>query len=316
MSLDDELRAEVPGDPDLAELERLAADLHARGIDFRVEHGRLIQSVQDRDRDRETILPPKEHLRIGIVSDTHGGSKFEQLTALRAFYRYADEREVDLFIHGGDLTQGPDRMHPGMEHEVHAHGSDAQVEYVAQTFPRSERYVKTYVIGGNHDASHLKQGGANVVRQVCGKRDDLVHLGQDAAYLTIGNLRAYVVHPDGGGSYAKSYKGQKLSEALPVERRVNLLLLGHFHNWIAFQQRDALVYQLPCFQSQYGWMARKGLHPDIGGIVLDVWLDDNGGIRRAASEYVAYRPLDNDYDHDVSAAVSRAWSSQGLAVET
>ena len=313
-------------DPRFAELERLATELHGEGKDFRVEHGRIIQSPKDRDRDRETTIDlGGDHLRFGLVSDTHGGSKFEQNTALHRFYAYADgelghpqtgERiaPVDGFIHAGDTTQGSDRMHLGMEHEVHAHGSDAQVSYVAATYPRSGNGKKTWMISGNHDASFLKDGGSNVVRQLAAARDDIVYLGQDAAYLTIGNLRAYVVHPDGGGAYAKSYKGQKFSESLPVEKDVRLLLIGHYHNAVNFWQRRTKVFQLACFQSQYAWLARKGLHPDIGGLILDITFDDNGSIHAIDYKERRYEPRENDWDHEVSAEVSRAWSSGGLEV--
>ena len=313
-------------DPRFAELERLATELHGEGKDFRVEHGRIIQSPKDRDRDRETTIDlGGDHLRFGLVSDTHGGSKFEQNTALHRFYAYADgelghpqtgERiaPVDGFIHAGDTTQGSDRMHLGMEHEVHAHGSDAQVSYVAATYPRSGNGKKTWMISGNHDASFLKDGGSNVVRQLAAAREDIVYLGQDAAYLNIGNLRAYVVHPDGGGAYAKSYKGQKFSESLPQEKDVRLLLLGHYHNYVSFMQRETAVFQLPCFQSQYSWLARKGLHPDVAGIILDLWLDDKGGLRRLRHEVVRFPALEDDWDHDVSSEVNRGWSSKGLAV--
>lgn len=323
MSLSDEIRgkaaeeeAKATGkDPRLAELERLASELHTDGIDFRVEHGRVVQALQDRDRNRETSLDlTTDHIRLGIVSDTHGGSKFEQLTALRAYYQWGDEQEVDAFIHAGDLTQGPDEMHRGMVHEVHAHGADAQVDYVAQTYPRSERGVPTYVISGNHDDSHLKQGGVNVVRRICQQRPDLRYLGQEAAYLTIGSLRAYVTHPDGGGAYAKSYKGQKFAESLPVEKDVRLLLIGHYHNAVNFWQRRTKVFQLACFQSQYAWLARKGLHPDIGGLILDITFDDSGALHEIDYRERRYEPVDNDWDHEVSDAVSRAWTSKGLEV--
>lgn len=302
-------------DPRLAELEQKAAELYAAGVDFRVEGGRVIQSAQDRDRDRETALTfDSNTIRLGIVSDTHGGSKFEQQTALHEFYRFADECEVDAFIHAGDLTQGPDEMHRGMVHEVHAHGADAQVDYVAQTYPRSEREAPTYVISGNHDDSHLKQGGVNVVRRITQQRPDLVYLGQDAAYLTLNGLRTYVTHPDGGGAYAKSYKGQKFSESLPVEKDVRLLLIGHYHNAVNFWQRRTKVYQLACFQSQYAWLARKGLHPDIGGLVLELIFDDSGAIHEITHRERRFEPRENDWDHVVSDAVARAWNSAGLEV--
>jgi predicted phosphodiesterase len=308
--------AELQGkDPRLVELERLAAELYDEGKDFRVEGGRLIQSRLDLDRDRETALTfDTHHLRLGVVSDTHGGSKFEQLTALRAFYRDADEAGVHAFIHCGDVTQGPDQMHRDMAYQVHAHGADAQVDYVIATYPKSERGVPTYMISGNHDDSHLAQGGVNVVRRIAQQREDIIYLGQSAAYLTLNGIRAYLLHPAGGGAYAKSYKGQKLAEALPVEKDIRLFLVGHYHNSANFWERKTKVFQLACFQSQYTWLATKGLHPEIGGLILDLYYGDDGSLRRIDHSERVYDPIEDDYDREASALVNRAWSSRGLEV--
>jgi predicted phosphodiesterase len=293
-------------DPDLLAIEEAAARLHAKGVDFTVEHGRVVRKAAD--KDRETVIDiGSQHVRLGVVSDTHFGSKYEQLTALRHFYRYADEQGVQAFVHAGDLTQGPDRMHRGMELEVHAHGAEAQVAYTVALYPTSAQ-ARTYVVTGNHDGSFLKDNGTNVVRQVTHHRPDLVYLGQDAAYLTIGGLRIYVMHPNGPGAYAKSYKLQKLTATIPVERDVSLFLMGHYHNFGMTKERTTLAVMLPCFQSQYPWLATKGLHPDVGGIILDVWLDDAGRPARVSHELVSYQPVVDDWDHEVSNAVARGWT--------
>lgn len=309
----DDIEAEVSGkDPDLAGLERHAANLHAKGFDFTVEHGKVIAGAR---AAAETAVDfGKDRIRLGIVSDTHGGSKYEQQTALRAFYRYGDDEKVDAFLHLGDVTQGPDQMHRGMELEVHAHGAEAQVAYVKLVYPKSARKgVKTYVLGGNHDSSFAKNGGANVVRQIATDRPDMVYVGQDAAYLTIQGLRTYLIHPDGGGAYAKTYKLQKIAATLPLERRVALLLCGHWHNFAVTRERDTHALMLPCFQSQYPWLARKALHPDIGGLIVDLWLDDAGRLARIRHELVSFPVVENDWDHEASAAVSRAWSPEAAA---
>ena len=320
VSIEKELKAEAAaaavlrehGDPRLAELERLASELHDSGVDFAIDQGRIVVPRGSLARDRETTIDfGKDHIRLGIVSDTHGGSKFEQLSALAAFYRLADEREVDGFVHAGDWTQGSDRMHRDQFLGIHAHGSDAQVNYVVATYPRSERGVKTYGIGGNHDDSFLADGGTNVVRQIAARRPDIEYVGQDAAYITLGGMRTYVQHPDGGGSYAKSYKPQKLSEALPNDRRVALHLIGHYHNWGLFRQQRTMVFMLPCFQSQYSWLARKGLNPDIGGLIVDLWLDDDGYAVRVVPELVSFTATQDDWDHEASTAVSHGWTPEG-----
>jgi predicted phosphodiesterase len=305
------LDAEKAGrDPDLARLETLAERLHARGHDLTLDRGKVVP-VRPVVTDT-TIDLGKTRYRIGLVSDTHGGSRFEQLSALRSFYEYADQQRVDFFVHAGDLTQGPDAMHKGMAEEVHAHNAESQANYVIGTYPRSQRKRPTYVIGGNHDGSFFKNDGTNIVRRITERRPDMIYTGQDAAYLTVGNLRMYVVHPDGGGAYAKSYKPQKVAESIPNDRRVALAIIGHYHQWGTFLVKDMVTMMLPCFQAQYGWLARKGLYPDLGGVVLDVWLDDDGLLARMKPELIRYRTRENDWDYEVSAAVSRGWSPEGL----
>ena len=321
--------AEAAGkDPDLAELEILAARVHDKGIDYRIEGGIVQPSRTPLDVGRAIKIDlGKEHLRLGIVSDTHGGSHSEQLTALRHFYRYADGQEkdpatrrcaepVDAFIHGGDMTQGSDRMHPDQPYQLHAHGAEQQASYVVGTFPRSSREgVVTYAIDGNHDDSFLKDGGMNVVRQIAARRPDIVYLGQTAAYLTIGGCKMYVQHPSGVIPYAKSYRLQKVAESLPIGNPVNLLLMGHLHSYCVVQHHGITALLLPCFQGQYGWLAGKGLHPDIGGIIVDVWLTDKGEVARIAHEVVRYQSVQDDWDHEISQEVSRGWTPQGLEVK-
>lgn len=317
MSLIDEATAAArtaAKDPDLFDLEDAVARLRSKGIDFSVEGGRITTASHPVDRDRALSLDiGKDHIRLGIVSDTHGGSHYEQLTALRTFYRHADELEVDAFIHGGDLTQGSDRMHLDQPYQVHAHGADQQSAYVIGTYPRSARpEVKTYVISGNHDDSHLKDGGVNVTRHITDARPDMAYLGQAGAYLSLGRLNTYVVHPRGGMPYAKSYRLQKFIEALPIDRRIHLLLMGHLHSYDVVQEHGVTGLLLPCFQSQYGWMASGALHPAIGGLIVDVWLTDDGGVGRIAHEFVRFQAQSDDWDRGVSYEVARGWTPDGL----
>lgn len=290
-------------DPRLAQIEALAAELDAEGIDVNLEHGRLLPPVPDRDTDVDISVGAEEHLRLGIVSDTHLGSKQEQLSSLRAFYAYAEAEGVHAFVHGGDLTQGIYKKRQ-MAQGIHAHGSDAQAAYAIEVYPRSP--VQTHIIGGNHDWTFMLESGTNIVRLVAEHRPDLTYLGQDASYLTIDGFRFYVIHPDGGNTYAKSYKPQKVVEAIPRDRGVQVALLGHYHTEGKFETMDTQALMLPCFQGSYGYLIRKSLYPSIGGIILDLWRDgDTDRITRLRHEYVRYPELENDWDADVSLEVNR-----------
>jgi predicted phosphodiesterase len=313
---DDILKDLAPEPPsDLEELGRLAAELHAKGVDFHVVDGKLVTEKHPTDRDRSLLLDiGKEHIRLAVVSDTHSGSHYEQLSALRSFYRHADDLEVDAFVHCGDWTQGSDRMHLDQPYQVHAHGADQQAKYVIATYPRSERGVKTYGITGNHDESFLKDGGINILRKIADAREDIVYVGQTGAYFSFGPVNSYVVHPRGGMPYARSYRLQKFIEQLPISRQIHLLLMGHLHSYALVQEHGVTAMLVPCFQSQYGWMAAGALHPAVGGLIIDIWLTDAGGVGRLAHELVRFQHVPDDWDQDVSHEVNRGWSPDGIAV--
>lgn len=315
MSILDRARAEDEAKlSDVQKLERLARELHAKGVDIRIERGQVVVENHPIDRDRDFLLDiGKEHIRLAVVSDTHGGSHYEQLTALRTFYRHADDLEVDAFVHAGDWTQGADKMHLDQPYQVHVHGADQQAAYVIATYPRSDRPgVKTYGISGNHDDSFLKDGGVNILRRIADARPDIEYVGQTGAYLSLGGLNTYVVHPKGGMPYAKSYRLQKFVEGLPIDRRIHLLLMGHLHSYNVDQEHGVTALLIPCFQSQYGWMASGALHPAIGGLIVDVWLTDDGAVGRIAHEFVRFQRLEADWDREASHNAASTWSPEGV----
>jgi predicted phosphodiesterase len=295
------LAEEQGRDPRELQLEQLAQELHAEGKDLHIERGEVVQALPDKDNSHAIDLG-SDHYRFLVVSDTHGGSRYEQQTALQETYRVAIDKGCTFALHAGDMTQGSDRMHRGMELEVHAHGADAQVAYVVATYPQG---LTTYAIGGNHDASFQKDGGVNVVRRIASQHPDIEYLGEDAAFMDIGPSRHYIVHPAGGGAYAKSYKGQKMAEGLIG---VDALWMGHFHNYVGFWMRDMAVTQLGCFQSQYAWLARKGLSPDVMGLIVDMDLRDDGSVGRLDREELRFRPLPEDWDHAASEHAADTWS--------
>lgn len=267
-----------------------------------------LQGVPERHQpvlgERNLVLGTR-HIRFGIVSDTHGGSKFEQQSALMDFYLDAEDRGVAFFVHAGDVTQGSDRMHLGMELEVHAHGAAAQAQYVIDSYPRAS--VPTYMIGGNHDLSFFKDGGVNIVRQITDARPDLVFLGQDAAHFTVEGIRAYVLHPKGNPSMTRL---KQIANALPGD--VRLLIAGHTHQYGAAKHKNTLILQVPCFQGRYNWMGAGGMFPDIGGVIVDIWLDDAGNVERMAHELKLYDEVTGDWDREASAAVNIPWTDRGL----
>ncbi len=319
MSRVDDALEDASAKSDLDRLGELAAKAYADGHDFRVEHGQLL--LGSMEHDQEVVIDSgKTCHRFAVVSDTHAGSHFAQESALRHFVRYAADRgkhpdtgerikPVDFILHPGDLTQGSDPMHRDQPYQVHVHGADQQIEYAARTLPQVG--IPWRVIGGNHDDSFHD---INVARRICSSRDDLVYLGRTATYLTVGNMKLYVMHPSGGKAYADSYRPQRIAENLPHTPPVNILVCGHWHGYDVGKTHGIVRVSAPSFQADYPWLTAKGIHSLVGGIIMEVWMTDSGEVGRVRHEVVCYQPREDDWDHKISREVVEQWSSRGVVV--
>lgn len=240
--------------------------------------------------------------RFGVISCTHYGSIYEECGITRALYDWFDQEDVATVFHCGDMTEGSG-MRKGQEHEIHKHGADAQSDWAVKQFPHIKG-ITTYLIAGNHDAAHMKNGGADVCRAIAEKREDIVYLGRDGARFDVKrtgerDIRIDLMHPDGGASYALSYKPQKIVEQIESGNKPDLLLIGHFHkSFLMPTYRGVGVLLAGCTQRESGFMARNGLAAHVGGWICEARVLDGqvvfGGTFRAF--YPARKPFDMGYD--------------------
>jgi predicted phosphodiesterase len=186
-------------------------------------------------------------------------------------------------------------MHRDQEFELFVHGASAQVAYAADALPKSEN-GPTYRIDGNHDYSHYNQAGHSFGSELQERRPDMKFLGYAGATLKIGPATIYVMHGDGGVAYARSYKMQRIAEQLDLDQRgVDLFVLGHYHvSGHLPRYRGVNCIMAPCWQAQTPYLRRKGLMPDIGGLVLEIEFGQHG-IREIRTDWRFYEPKENDY---------------------
>lgn len=260
---------------------------------------------------RITKNPPKERaskkldvpatpgatLRIGVVSDTHIGSRHQQTSALNDFYKYADSRGVSAYLHGGDLLDGL-HVHRDSVYEQYAHGVDAQVAAAVTQYPVSNN-GKTFFIDGNHDAWAFENAGVASGAILADKRNDLEYLGYYSAFVELGNVRFLLQHgARGGGAYGKSYKVQRLLEQLATEERsqTDVALYGHWHTeFYLGRYQGVFGFSLPCFKKQDRFLRSLGKSPTIGGLVLEVEFTRDMKLWNLRSDFRYYEARHNDY---------------------
>ncbi len=230
----------------------------------------------------------RKHLKFGLCSDTHYGSKYCDRKAIEDLYARFNAAGVSRVYHAGDVTEGSERR-KGHSYECDAYGFNAQVEAAAAHWPKLANGGKTYFITGDHDGWHRDAGGANVGPFLEKLRPDLVFLGECQATVEFTpNCRLMLAHPAKGTSYAISYQVQKMIEALAGGTKPHILAVGHYHKAEYFFYRNIHAFQTGCLQRQTGWMRRMGLSAHMGGWIIDLTLKPDGSIDRLQMELVPY----------------------------
>jgi len=207
-------------------------------------------------------------LEFGVIADTHLCSKFEKLDELHTFYAICKKIGIKHIVHAGDIIAGQG-IYTGQENEIHTFGADSQVRYVVENYPKIEG-IKTHFITGNHCLSYFKKSGVDVGEKISAQREDMNYLGQYQGNIEIGGVKIRLLHPDGGGAYAISYKGQKIAEQIPSGQKPHLLVLGHYHTSVYFFYRNMHILYAGAFEGQSSFLLRKGINPSIGGWTVRV----------------------------------------------
>jgi predicted phosphodiesterase len=234
-----------------------------------------------------------ERVRLALISDTHLGSKQQQLTHLRTFASYCKKKKIDAVLHCGDVTDGPPQMHPGHLHNLFLQTYDAQRQYAVENLP--DFGIPSYYISGNHDESWLKNNAGPIVPDICKERG-FTFVGQSAGYVRFGKVLVYMHHPHDGQGYALSYKLQNKIRDLSPEAKPNIFLAGNYHKACHLPgYRNVEGFLLPSYQAQTPFMVSKGLPSIVGGIILEFGIISKG----LASSVVVVWILEREMiDHD------------------
>jgi predicted phosphodiesterase len=271
--------------------------LDQRGMIAALEHaGFRVSKAMPHEARVRIDGKPGTHYKCAVVCCTHLGNVAQQLSHLHEFYKYAESKGYEDFWNAGDTTDGPDSMHRDAFHEHFVHSFDEVVEYWVKNYPRANN-GKTRVILGNHDEAWLKDpSGSNIGQRLADKRPDVEYVGRRAADVRVGGVRIYMLHGAGAPSYARSYKPQRIVEAIPPARRPDILLAGNWHvpahvpSYIGVE-----LFMLPSFEATTPFITAIGKESVIGGLLLDLELG-RSGLRDIKVEWRLYdKAIRGDY---------------------
>lgn len=252
---------------------------------------------QERPVSSISVPVSSERFYVGVVSDTHFGSKAQQPTALRDFVEESEELyDPVCWMHVGDLVDGLD-VYRGHPQELWLPGFESQVDYFCKTFPETGKDV--YFIGGNHDESFIKKNGADPCRAVAARRDDFNFLGWGQGRMEVGGVSFMLGHPGGAPSKFATSKLDKILERLtlngPLYDLPDVMLTGHFHTESYYRRFGVRCFMVASFQGQTPYLDAKNIESRIGGLVLEIRKKDGVIVGTTPHRSETFYPEVNDY---------------------
>lgn len=114
--------------------------------------------------------------QVLFISDTHIGSKKENLEYVEEAYKLATSIDIKIAVHGGDLIQSTyDPVKPKYVNQF------KQIEHVIEDYPKLPGFT-TFILLGNHDLNTFGKNPEYL--KLLQTRKDLVVMGCKRAYLT------------------------------------------------------------------------------------------------------------------------------------
>lgn len=285
---------------DLADMSprRVRAALEQLGHDgYRVETSdtaaRLVRFPAETG-ERHSFSPSLfdgDVMRFGVVSDVHLSSIAERPEAVEAAYDVLEREGIVDVFNPGDLVDGIG-IYKGQVSELKHHTYEAQVDHAEATYPRRDGIV-TRIIGGNHDLEgEFGKAGADPVQAVCNRRPDMEYLGRYSAWVELPNgATMHLLHPQGGASYATSYRPQKIAESYEAGSKPNILLVGHWHRTGYFMVRGVQTMMAGTFQGPTTFSTRKAMGEAGWGFwIVECRLADDGSVVRFKPEWLPFYP--------------------------
>lgn len=226
------------------------------------------------------------HFRFGVVSDTHLGSIYQQLTHLKSFYRFAKSLGCEYIIHAGDLTDGIS-MPVVHQKDRFLTSVEDMIDYVVGNYPDD---VDTFVISGNHDELFMKMFGRDICSEIADLRDDITYIGSMHAIHVRHGIKTFITH--GVCNYSRDSRSESRAQIMKMARFVpDIIINGHTHTWRVIPNWcDSFLVHAPCMVGGFNSMKKYTVHPTIGAMIVDVFDDRTFGIR-----FTFYNEIEDDY---------------------
>ena len=256
------------------------------GIQIDVVDGEIIRfKWPERNKTVHNMSLGKDHVKLGLLGDTHLASKYDDLDSLNRAYDMIEDKGVDVVFHSGDLVDGIVST-PGYFSELKEKTYTGQLEYAIDRYPKYSG--KTLVVSGNHDDYWYRLTGKEIIKDVADKRDDIEYLGSSRRIINIDGLRVNVLH----GKFKDSNPINNIYSYLdniPTYKKPDIVHSGHYHT-TKYQDYEGIeMFRSGAFMHQTPHDKKKNHNPEQSMYFVDVYYDDDGNVAEITHEEKTFR---------------------------
>lgn len=256
------------------------------GIKIDVVDGEILRfKWPERNKTIYNMPLDKDHIKLGLLGDTHLASKYDDVESLNRAYDMAEKKQVDVIFHSGDLVDGIVST-PGYFSELKEKTYTGQLEYAVDRYPKYSG--KTLVVSGNHDDYWYRLTGKEIIKDVADKRSDIEYLGSSRRIIDINGLRVNVLHGKFKGSNRINNIYSYLDN-LPSDIKPDIVHSGHYHTGKYQEYNGTEMFRSGAFMRQTPHDKAKDHNPEDAVYFVDVYYDDDGNVAEITHEKKTFR---------------------------
>lgn len=213
-------------------------------------------------------LSDEENVKFIVISDTHFGARYENMSYIDYVYNYAKKNGIKYIIVTGDLIEGNCFNYYWCKKEYS--NIKAQLEHVFYDYCYDDE-IKNIILLGNHDFSSFVKEGVDISKYLS-IRDDFEILGYKEAYLKVRDDIITLKH-----------EVSKILNALN-NPSTSLNFMGHSHQYRCLYNNDSVIYRVPALcdvSGGFNYTVNKGF------LVCELNFD-SVGLCNIESEYINF----------------------------
>lgn len=230
-----------------------------------------------------------EDIKFLALGDDHIGSIYFDEANLLAAFEEATKQGCQFLVNTGDLIEGMSGR-AGHVYELSHIGYAAQRKEAVRLY--SQWGKPSYVIEGNHPAwiNTKQDAGMNIIEDISERVPDMHYLGSHEGYIDIAGVKLALMHGnDASGSYAFSYRLQKIAEMFTGGTKPAACFIGHSHKSIYIFDRNIHMVSTGAIQYQSGFMRSKRIPAHTGFWTVEMVVRDNEIKRFCPTWYPFYK---------------------------